>query len=153
MSRLGLLEYMGGHAGLNNPLYLKGTPLALLPLPPFFSIVPSSSLSTSSSITTTVPHPKQNPPIYSSPAELIANMPQDASGIPVHPVAPRLAKGPKTPHIGPDIKAYHAAHAETIGHESDHWWAKVRGFSHLHYFSIPIRSLCSPFPRRYLTVT
>ncbi|KAF8733266.1 hypothetical protein AX14_003959 [Amanita brunnescens Koide BX004] len=52
-------------------------------------------------------------------------MSQDASGIPVHPIAPRLTNGPKTPHIGPNVKAYHAAHAETVGHESDHWWAKM----------------------------
>jgi acetyl-CoA synthetase len=42
----------------------------------------------------------------------------------IHPVAPRL-KGLKQPHIGPDIEAYYAAHKETVGHESDKWWAKV----------------------------
>jgi hypothetical protein len=151
MSRLTLLDYMGGHV-LNNPLYLKGTPLALLLLPPFFSVIsPSyfSSPSTSSSITTTLPHPKQNQPIHSSSEERgdltasLNNMPEDANGIPVHPIAPRLSNGPKTPHIGPNIQAYKAAHGETIGHESDHWWAKVRAFLHppsplVHLFSAVI---------------
>lgn len=44
---------------------------------------------------------------------------------PMHPVAPRLKAGPKQPHIGPDIDAYRSAHKETVGHESDKWWAKV----------------------------
>lgn len=52
-------------------------------------------------------------------------MPEDAKGIPVHPVAPRLQQGPKTPHIGPDIHAYRTAHAETLDPRSDQWWAKV----------------------------
>ncbi|KAF8066861.1 hypothetical protein FPV67DRAFT_1496744 [Lyophyllum atratum] len=47
------------------------------------------------------------------------------SSVPKHPIAPRLANGLKTPHIGPHIDDYHAAHAETVGHESDAWWAKV----------------------------
>lgn len=42
-----------------------------------------------------------------------------------HPVAPRLAKGPKTPHIGPHFDAYKHIHSQTVGHESDKWWAKV----------------------------
>jgi hypothetical protein len=46
--------------------------------------------------------------------------------IPKHPVAPRLASGHKVPHIGPDISAYKFHHAQTVGHESDAWWAKVR---------------------------
>ncbi|KIJ95754.1 hypothetical protein K443DRAFT_682777 [Laccaria amethystina LaAM-08-1] len=41
----------------------------------------------------------------------------------IHPVAPRLKSGPKTPHVGPHIDAYRAAHKETVGHESDKWWA------------------------------
>ncbi|KAG5635844.1 acetyl-CoA synthetase [Sphagnurus paluster] len=45
--------------------------------------------------------------------------------VPKHPIAPRLANGPKKPHIGPHIDHYHEAHAETVGHESDAWWAKV----------------------------
>jgi acetyl-CoA synthetase len=45
--------------------------------------------------------------------------------IPIHPVAPRLKEGHKKPHVGPHIGAYKATHAETIGHESDKWWAKV----------------------------
>lgn len=154
MSRLSPLEHMGGHhsPNYNNPQYLKGTPLALALPPSFHSLIsPSyfSSPSTSCSITT-VPHPKQNHPIYyPSPEErgdLTANMPEDANGIPVHPIAPRLSNGPKTPHIGPNILAYQAAHGETIGHESDHWWAKVRAFA----APFPSRS---PFLRRYLTVT
>lgn len=47
-------------------------------------------------------------------------------GVPTHPVAPRLTQGLKIPHIGPHIEAYRAAHAQTVGHESDEWWAKVR---------------------------
>ena len=43
----------------------------------------------------------------------------------IHPVAPRMKEGPKQPHIGPNIEAYHSAHKETVGHESDKWWAKV----------------------------
>jgi acetyl-CoA synthetase len=45
--------------------------------------------------------------------------------VPIHPVAPRLANGPKKPHVGPNLDAYKAAHAQTLGHESDKWWAKV----------------------------
>ena len=47
---------------------------------------------------------------------------------PIHPVAPQLKSGPKQPHIGPDIHAYQSAHKETVGHESDKWWAKVCDF-------------------------
>lgn len=43
----------------------------------------------------------------------------------IHPVAPRLKNGLKIPHIGPHIHAYRKAHEETVGHESDKWWAKV----------------------------
>jgi acetyl-CoA synthetase len=36
-----------------------------------------------------------------------------------HPVAPRLAgggkDGQKEPHVGPDLAAYRAVHAETVG--------------------------------------
>jgi acetyl-CoA synthetase len=46
--------------------------------------------------------------------------------IPIHPVAPRLKGAHKKPHVGPHIDAYKVAHSETIGHESDKWWAKVR---------------------------
>ncbi|KAJ7936050.1 hypothetical protein B0H13DRAFT_1946937 [Mycena leptocephala] len=39
-----------------------------------------------------------------------------------HPVAPRLAgggkDGQKEPHVGPDLAAYRAVHAETVGTES-----------------------------------
>jgi hypothetical protein len=48
-----------------------------------------------------------------------------SAAIPIHPVAPRMKNGTKQPHIGPNIDAYRKAHSETIGHESDHWWAKV----------------------------
>ncbi|PSR73241.1 hypothetical protein PHLCEN_2v10901 [Hermanssonia centrifuga] len=43
----------------------------------------------------------------------------------IHPVAPRLKNGSKIPHIGPHIHAYRKAHEETVGHESDKWWAKM----------------------------
>ena len=46
--------------------------------------------------------------------------------VPTHPIAPRVKNGPKTPHIGPHINAYRNFHSETVGHESDKWWAKVR---------------------------
>jgi len=51
-------------------------------------------------------------------------MAEGADKVPIHPVAPRLKSGPKTPHIAPHIEAYRAAHKETVGHESDAWWAK-----------------------------
>ncbi|KAF9045038.1 hypothetical protein BJ165DRAFT_1474885 [Panaeolus papilionaceus] len=44
--------------------------------------------------------------------------------IPIHPVAPRLKSGHKVPHVGPTIEHYRAAHKETVGHESDNWWAR-----------------------------
>jgi acetyl-CoA synthetase len=43
----------------------------------------------------------------------------------IHPVAPRMLNGHKKPHIGPNVHAYKAAHAETIGQDSDKWWAAV----------------------------
>ncbi|KAF7762362.1 hypothetical protein Agabi119p4_8955 [Agaricus bisporus var. burnettii] len=46
-------------------------------------------------------------------------------GVATHPVAPRVAQGTKTPHVGPDIHAYRAAHAQTVGDGSDEWWAKI----------------------------
>lgn len=49
-----------------------------------------------------------------------------ADPVPKFPVAPRVAAGPKTPHVGPDIHAYNEAHAATVGEGSDEWWAKVR---------------------------
>ncbi|KAF9815222.1 hypothetical protein IEO21_04739 [Rhodonia placenta] len=45
--------------------------------------------------------------------------------VPTHPIAPRLKNGLKQPHIGPDIHAYRAFHEQTLGHESDKWWAKM----------------------------
>lgn len=45
--------------------------------------------------------------------------------IPIHPVASRILKGRKKPHVGPHYHAYKQAHEETVGHESDAWWAKV----------------------------
>ncbi|KAF7979822.1 hypothetical protein HWV62_40898 [Athelia sp. TMB] len=48
--------------------------------------------------------------------------------VPIHPVAPRLKEGHKAykkPHVGPHHDAYKLAHSETIGHESDKWWAKI----------------------------
>lgn len=125
---------------------LKG-PLALLHPPPSLSFFCSES-DASSSITPTAQHPNQNKPIHPHPNPILDNMSQDASGIPVHPIAPRLTNGPKTPHIGPNVKAYHAAHAETVGHESDHWWAKVCAFSLPSPYLIHSDLSCSPFPRR-----
>ena len=58
---------------------------------------------------------------------------------PIHPVAPQLKSGPKQPHIGPDIHAYQSAHKETVGHESDKWWAKVCEFF---FFFSRARSSC-----------
>lgn len=52
-------------------------------------------------------------------------MTESTESVPIHPVAPRLKNGPKTPHLGPDIDAYRAAHAQTIAENSDEWWAKV----------------------------
>ncbi|KAJ8462925.1 hypothetical protein ONZ45_g17763 [Pleurotus djamor] len=42
--------------------------------------------------------------------------------VPIHPVAPRILKGRKRPHVGPHYHAYKQAHEETVGHESDKWW-------------------------------
>jgi acetyl-CoA synthetase len=61
--------------------------------------------------------------------------------VPIHPVAPRLKEGPKQPHIGPDIHAYQSAHKETVGHESDKWWAKVN-FSAIACMGIGNDCLC-----------
>ncbi|KAI6041659.1 hypothetical protein EDC04DRAFT_2601584 [Pisolithus marmoratus] len=40
-----------------------------------------------------------------------------------HPIAHRIKNGSERPHLGPDIPAY--VHAETLGHESDKWSAKL----------------------------
>jgi hypothetical protein len=48
-----------------------------------------------------------------------------AEKIPVHPVAPRLKSGLRKPHIEPDIHAYRDAYKQSLGHESNKWWAKV----------------------------
>jgi len=55
----------------------------------------------------------------------------EVPAIPIHPVAPRMKNGAKTPHVGPDIEAYQKAHAATIGEESDEWWANVRSIPDL----------------------
>lgn len=52
-------------------------------------------------------------------------MAETAEVPPIHPVAPRLKSGHKKPHVGPHIDDYRAAHKETVGHESDGWWARV----------------------------
>ncbi|KAG5643417.1 acetyl-CoA synthetase [Asterophora parasitica] len=44
--------------------------------------------------------------------------------VPKHPIAPRVANGPRTPHVGPHIDAYHQAHKVTVGEGSDEWWAQ-----------------------------
>ncbi|KAJ2928133.1 hypothetical protein H1R20_g8947, partial [Candolleomyces eurysporus] len=51
-------------------------------------------------------------------------MAEDPVKTTIHPVAHRVKNGPKTPHVGPHIDAYKLAHKETVGHESDKWWAK-----------------------------
>ncbi|KAH9947778.1 acetate--CoA ligase [Amylocystis lapponica] len=45
--------------------------------------------------------------------------------VPTHPIAPRLKNGKKTPHVGPHIHAYKAHYSQTLGHESNQWWAKM----------------------------
>ncbi|KAF5320426.1 hypothetical protein D9611_010815 [Ephemerocybe angulata] len=42
----------------------------------------------------------------------------------VHPVAHRVKSGRNKPHVGPHMDDYRLAHKETVGHESDNWWAK-----------------------------
>jgi acetyl-CoA synthetase len=51
-------------------------------------------------------------------------MADNSEKVPIHPVAPRLKAGPKIPHVGPDIDAYHSVHKQTVGPGSDKWWAK-----------------------------
>ncbi|KAL0065901.1 acetyl-coenzyme A synthetase 2 [Marasmius tenuissimus] len=53
--------------------------------------------------------------------------------IPTHPVGPRVAKGDKKPHVGPDREAYENAHKQTVGDASDEWWAKTARET-LHWF-------------------
>ncbi|KAJ7644948.1 acetate--CoA ligase [Roridomyces roridus] len=49
----------------------------------------------------------------------------EASAIKTYPVAPRLAEGAQpTPHVGPDLDSYKAAHAKSVGEGSDEWWAE-----------------------------
>lgn len=52
-------------------------------------------------------------------------MAEETAKVPMHPIAPRVKHHHKKPHVGPDHRAYRDAHAETVGHESDKWWAKV----------------------------
>ncbi|KZT08091.1 acetyl-coenzyme a synthetase [Laetiporus sulphureus 93-53] len=49
----------------------------------------------------------------------------ESVSVPTHPIAPRLKNGPKEPHVGPHIHAYRSIHQQTLGHESDKWWAKM----------------------------
>lgn len=63
---------------------------------------------------------------FASPTTCFHTTMSDAQPVPTHPVAPRVKNGAKTPHIGPDIDAYKAAHFETVGDESDEFWTKVR---------------------------
>ncbi|KAI0719794.1 acetyl-coenzyme a synthetase [Cerioporus squamosus] len=44
--------------------------------------------------------------------------------VPKHPIAPRVKHGHKKPHID-HHDVYRQFHGESIGHESDKWWAKV----------------------------
>ncbi|KAJ7758195.1 hypothetical protein DFH07DRAFT_818989 [Mycena maculata] len=55
--------------------------------------------------------------------------PPEAAPVKTYPVAPRLVPGHAdhptgTPHVSPDIAAYKAAHALTVGEGSDAWWAE-----------------------------
>lgn len=136
------------HTSLNNILGLKRAhfrlpfPLAFLSAPTAFSVVPSNFYSSSPSNSTPIPNQVQpNPPLTES-GDLDPIMPEDVHGIPVHPVAPRLQNGHKKPHVGPNIHAYKAAHAETLGHESDHWWSKVSTFSSSLAADPPFRHFC-----------
>ena len=65
----------------------------------------------------------QQPTVNGASSEQAPNGADDHPAI--HPVAPRLKNGPKVPHIGPHIHAYRSIHSQTLGHESDKWWAKV----------------------------
>ncbi|KDQ09202.1 hypothetical protein BOTBODRAFT_643258 [Botryobasidium botryosum FD-172 SS1] len=62
---------------------------------------------------------------------------------PVHPVAPRLTgiDGRPTPHVGPTLDHYKEAHAATIGHESDAYWAKTA--TDLLYWHRPFKTVRS----------
>ncbi|KAF7343189.1 Acetyl-coenzyme A synthetase [Mycena venus] len=61
----------------------------------------------------------------------MSESPAESEPIVTHPVAPRLAKGTHTPHVGPDLEAYRKAHGETVGEGSDEWWAtKARQMLH-----------------------
>ncbi|KAH8833725.1 hypothetical protein DL96DRAFT_1703377 [Flagelloscypha sp. PMI_526] len=52
-------------------------------------------------------------------------MAEEPVPIPRFPVAPRVASGDKKPHVGPDLKAYQNAHAESVGEGSDKFWADM----------------------------
>ena len=71
----------------------------------------------------TVPAPAETKPDAAAAAPA-AEIPTHLQ-VPTHPIAPRLQNGSKIPHIGPHIHAYKAAHSETVGNESDKWWARV----------------------------
>ncbi|KAG9103441.1 acetyl-CoA synthetase [Ceratobasidium sp. 370] len=45
----------------------------------------------------------------------------------VHDVAPRMkgTDGRPKPHVGPGLDDYKAVHAQTVGADSDEWWAKA----------------------------
>lgn len=50
-------------------------------------------------------------------------MSADVPNVKKYPVGARVLNGPKKPHIA-HIDEYRQTHSETVGHESDKWWAK-----------------------------
>jgi acetyl-CoA synthetase len=50
----------------------------------------------------------------------------DVPEVKKYPVGKRVKAHHKDPHVGPTIDDYYRSHKETVGHESDAWWAKVR---------------------------
>jgi len=56
-----------------------------------------------------------------------ALIPDHEADVPIFPVAPRLTHPDRpTPYVGPAIPDYRAVHRQTVGNDSDEWWAKVR---------------------------
>jgi len=56
-----------------------------------------------------------------------ALIPDHEADVQIFPVAPRLTHPDRpTPYVGPAIPDYRAAHRQTVGSDSDEWWAKVR---------------------------
>ncbi|KAF7303941.1 Acetyl-coenzyme A synthetase [Mycena indigotica] len=65
---------------------------------------------------------------------------EETPAVKTYPVAPRLQATP-TPHIGPDLDAYRAAHKGSVGEGSDEWWGeKAR---ELLYWDRPFKTIRS----------